>query len=281
MRKQGRFVLILAIVISLLFPLANAYADVVYEPQDNFFNSHRDACISIDRRFYVNGEEGYAIMMVAPNSNKEVDVLRNGTELYISYTYDQRGVIWGLTEFQSSITGKRVSAWLPWDKLVLKYDHISFEQDHGSEFYTYTGDLEFLKEVEKIAVWDWPGTDGTAWVTAPSNLQVQDPQFYIEMEKTYKDEQGREWCFFDYRYAPWGKWICISDPSNSEIPAFNPAPKQNLWPPAETLPTPKGTSMLVLVIILVALVVIAAAVLIFVFWRRSQPVNASTRTRRQ
>ncbi|MCL2757501.1 MAG: hypothetical protein FWD43_05435 [Coriobacteriia bacterium] len=281
MKKQACFVLILAIMISLLFPLANAYADVVYEPQDDFFNSHRDACISIDRWFYVNGEEGYAIMMVAPNSNKEVDVLRNGTELYISYTYDQRGVIWGLTEFQSSITGKRVSAWLPWDKLVLKYDHISFEQDHGSEFYIYTGDLGFLKEVERIYVWDWPGADGQPWSTTPGNLQVEDPQFYIEMEKTYKDEMGREWCFFDYRYASWGKWVCISDPSNGEIPAFNSAPDPKLVPPAETLPVPKGFNLLLLIIILVVVVVIVAAILILVFWRRSQPANASTRTRRQ
>jgi len=252
---------------------------MIFEPQNDFYNRHKNECSLLERRFYINGEDGYAVLMAAPDSNREVDVLRNGTIVFIRYAYDHRGESWGVAEYKSPNSGKNVTGWFPLSQLVRVYDHFSFEEEHSGEFYHYAGNLEGLRELDSLVVWEWPGADSTPWSVSSGTLHL-DPVNFISPSMTYKDDQGREWCYFDYKYESMHKWICVSDPSNDEIAAFTPAPNLNLRTPAETLPSLRGQTSLALVIILVVVVVVAAAVLIYVFWRRNQDPNASTRIRR-
>ena len=62
--------------------------------------------------------------------------------------------------------------------------------------------------------------------------------------------------------------MCLSDPLNREIPAFNPPPEPVRWV-SETEHTEiwQSDNTVPIVIIMVALLVIGTAVLIKVFWK--------------
>ena len=70
-----------------------------------------------------------------------------------------------------------------------------------------------------------------------------------------------------YWYAHRNVWICVSDPTNSDIPALNPPPPPELWQPGDTNVSNNWLSTHLLVIILVAALVVGTAVLIRVFWK--------------
>src|SRR5215469_2087459 len=73
----------------------------------------------------------------------------------------------------------------------------------------------------------------TAFIYFIDKHRLKESDFYM---KTYKDSEGREWGKVGY-YADVGGgsyvsgWVCLGDPGNSDIPAFNPAPKPKKWSP--------------------------------------------------
>ena len=96
-----------------------------------------------------------------------------------------------------------------------------------------------------------------------------------------------------YFYASRDLWVCLSDPSNQDIPAFNSAPEPVLWPAADPngnqiavsttdpalSPSPTDPLTLpdtgkpwlstpLLIIILVVVLVVATVVLIQIFWKK-------------
>jgi hypothetical protein len=85
----------------------------------------------------------------------------------------------------------------------------------------------------------------------------------------YTDPQGRVWGFIGYLYGHRNIWVCLSDPLNSDIPAFNPAPPPTPWEPTlEHVDIGEPVSGTVVIIaVLVVLVTGGTAVLIKVLWR--------------
>ena len=62
-----------------------AMADVIWEPDDDFYSSHRDQCDYLGRSYYVNGPQGGTALWRKEPGGGHVRVLENGTRLYISY----------------------------------------------------------------------------------------------------------------------------------------------------------------------------------------------------
>ena len=46
----------------------------------------------------------------------------------------------------------------------------------------------------------------------------------------FTDDEGRDWGYVSYFYGFRDFWVCLNDPSNPNIPAFNPAPEPSLYP---------------------------------------------------
>ena len=58
------FILVLSLGLAM-----SALADVIYEPEDDFFQKHRDECYYENRVYIASGENGYAAVMKNPKSN--------------------------------------------------------------------------------------------------------------------------------------------------------------------------------------------------------------------
>ena len=259
---------LLVISILLLFPLI-AYADMVWTPPDDFYNANSSRCQSLNRNFYINSEMGYLHIKKEPGSETEVGVALNGNIFNVSFTYNPRGEKWGVIMFTSA-NGQQVTGWVPMDQLVLVYDKYSFMEDHSSEFYGYSGDYEALFEVDELVFWSWPGS---GIITSVHSTQDNDlERDWLFASKAYKDSEGCEWGLIPYFYASRDLWICLSDPSNRDIPAFNPAPVPALWPSVDPATIPDTNkpwlSALLPIIILVVVLAIATAVLIRVFLKK-------------
>jgi len=125
------------------------------------------------------------------------------------------GEFWGFTyEF---------SGWIKLDQMLVMYDYVAFEEDHRDEFYPYDGDFTQIKEARSAIAWAWPGSDAHIWTY--EDLETEN----FRVSYAYKDNEGREWGFVTYLYGGRNIWVCLSDPLNRDIPAFNPAPEPMPW----------------------------------------------------
>ena len=266
MKKSGLIFLLVMVSLIPILPLF-ARADVLIEPNNSFYERHRKECTHLGRSFYANGEDGYAALKREPGSKTETAVIENGDTIHIMFTYEHKGELWGVAEISSLDTPYREwpNGWVSMNQLLLVYDYISFEEEHKDEIYDYAGGDETLKKAKELIIWTWPGSGDMYSAQGPGTPAYSGP---IEISSAYKDSERREWGFLSYWYGHRNAWVCLSDPENSEIPAFNPAPEPELWPQADNLPAPnKGLSTPLLIVILVAVLIIGTVILVRVFWK--------------
>jgi hypothetical protein len=256
-----RFMAFLAVCI-MLIPVSTVYADVIAEPNNDFYRRNYENCVHLGRSFYANSPDGYISIKKEPGSKSEVKRIENNEIIYIMFTYNHNGEIWGVTE----IWTERINGWIPMEQLLLVYDYISFAEDYQDEFYNYTGDYSELKEHEQIIFWTYPGSGRNDSINLKDFGMNIDENFRIS--SVYKDEQGREWGFIAYWYARRNFWVCLSEPANADIPANTTNPPTSVWLPDESAYNPDtGVSPVIIAVILVAILVAGTSVLIRVFWK--------------
>jgi len=255
---KGIFAVIAALLICSLSVVIPARADVITTPMDNdFFNQHAQDCTNVGRNYYVNSKKGYITLQIAPGAAKAATAIENGTIVYLSVTYRQGGTEWALAILISSDVPyeKWPSGWVPADQLLSKYDIASFDNEHKAEFYQYTGSYDTVNAAGEIIVWTWPGSGEALETFDVSTLSNGITSVY----NAYNDTDGRVW-------GEWGQgWICLNDPTNRAIPAFDPPPVPSLYPARE--PSGGRLNITNIIIVMVSAVVIGTAVLIRVFWK--------------
>ena len=304
--RKGFFALL--IVCFLLMPSIVSYADVVFG--NDFFFEHESETHKLGKVFCVNSPSGYVIPRIAPGSESgvstmysykgmnprgrddkpytysgDVFIFENGEIIYIEATYLYNGEYWGVMSYSHTYQPR---GWIPMGELFKEYDCEEFNNDNEDKFYQYTGSYDAVLSANELILWQWPGSDREKRVFDDHSIlpiRLEDITTYF----AYKDGQGREWGYVsidcpaqDYREGqPWSysqntysdeSWICLSEPSNRNIAAFNPAPEPTLWPPKN----PSNGSFIVLLIIVVSVVllVVGAIVLIRVFWRPNQQARS-------
>ena len=243
------------VVSFLLLPAIAAYADVLIEPSNDFFNHHRSDCIYLGRSFYAVGEDGTVSVKKAPNSNDNIAFIESAEIIYVDYSCLYKGNFWGFAQ--------RYNGWIKLDEFLVLYDYVAFEEEHLDNFYTYKGDYAELKKTRAAVAWSWPGAESPLWTI--ENIDTTN----FRVLYAYKDAQGREWGFVTYLYGSPNIWFCLSDPLNKDIPVFNPAPVPMVWE-SETAHNDIGESgnpALTLIIILVAILVMGTVILINVLWK--------------
>lgn len=191
----------------------SALADVIWEPNDDFYQKHYEECEYLGRSYYANGQEGFVRAFETPEAKKTVETcLENGTELYVSFTMEYEGETWGVVELGEGKTG-----WVLMDALMLIYDNQSFMEEHEAEFRPYDGSFEELctSENQRVIFWSYPGSGQIRgdFETLHQNYNSLNP------DVTWTDEEGRVWGHVGYYMAARG-WVCLSDPGNESIPAI-------------------------------------------------------------
>ena len=260
MRKIMRFLaLLLAVFLSM--PVLFAYADAIFEPQNSFYEQHRSQIVYLGRRFVARSEDGNATVWRSPDMEYQSGIIRNGEHALVEYTCLYNGEYWGLTS--------GFSGWVRMDQMLVEYDFISFSEEHSDEFYNYTGDFGRIKETRSAVAWPWPGAD--APISTFDNLELDN----LSISHVYLDAYGREWGFVSYLYRSSDVWFCLSEPLNSAIPAFNPAPEPGVWEPSIEHTNITGLQVVrtdefpihIVIIVLAVILVAGTAVLIKVLWK--------------
>ena len=271
-RHITALLIIAVITISLALPLS-AGADVLIEPGNDFYERHVNELVSLRRDFYVNSRSGSLMVEYAPGSGVEVTTLENGEIIHIISTYSHNGKIWGVTDIEKPGRPYREAfrGWVPIDELLVVYDSISFEEDNSTKLYNYTGNFDALNDISELVVWKWPGSGIIITVLDEerlAGLSIIDFLSYRDERSAYNDREGRLWVALPIIIK---QWICLSDPENRDIPAFNPEPAPRLWKPGdEHQGNTWWRSLPALIIILVVVLAAATAVLIRVFLRKKK-----------
>ncbi len=239
-----------------------ARADVIWTPNDDFFLKHYSECERVERSYLANGQVGYITIQKDPLSAEIVERKENGTEFYISFSYiDKKGKEWGVVEFDQK------TGWIPMEELTVVYDNISFCDEHEDELQDYQGEFDdYVPEKEPLVFYEYPGSGSPeGWM----EVQQEKPEF----SRTYEDSEGRLWGYVGYYFAHRG-WICLCDPTNTEIPAFGDGQEVTIIPPAKELPveSPDGkiSPEAILLILLVAAVVFVTGLIIHIFWKKKK-----------
>jgi hypothetical protein len=279
---------LLAGVLLLLIVGGVAYADVIYEPDDDFYKQHSTKCDYIHRSYTANRKSGSINLWKSPTSHKVITALENGTTLNVSFTYtDNHGKTWGIVELfkDDNPTEKLYSGWCKMDDLLIIYDTIAFCEDHQNEFKDYNGEFDGYTPENKIILWTYPGSG----VERGKLDEINQFQGFVY---TYTDAEGRQWGYLLYKEGnEWnkgkiaknwgaGSWICLSDPENEDIPVIK-YPQPTMIPPSGQKPSSDAadtsnvsdasdTRLFLTMILAVVVLVAFTAVLIHIFWKKNE-----------
>ncbi len=185
-------------LLGMVFPKTVAKADVVIDMGEycDFAGEHRKDCTYCERDFYVEHPNGKGIFYKAPDNDKEMGTLSNDTLIYVSIIYtDKNGIEWGYTN-------KFDGSWIPMDYLEVKYDEISFGEEHKDEIKDVSGIIKLEGEVDGFEFYKYPNSPDHHFEPEVGNM------YY---DKVYKDQNGKKWGYVNYYHAQSG-WYCINDP---------------------------------------------------------------------
>lgn len=266
------FIVLNILLCCMLYALP-VQADIIWEPDDNFYNRHAAECIYVNRMFTANGPDGVVIVYQSPESPQIITRLDNGSQTHISYTYQSAdGILWGIFE-NADQTG-----WLPMDYMNVVYDSISFAKDYADEIADENGVLDTLYQNKDIYLWKYPGSEVYDMIQADSSLPSYD--------SVYLDEQDRRWGNVSYYFGMRNVWICIDNPTadfdtlypsgapargSAQINTNDPGEAQSMQPPSETTKriVPKqNTAVVMLTVTLVLAVMLATAGLLLILKRK-------------
>lgn len=247
----------LTCLVTVLFITRPVCADIIWTPNDDFFNKHYEECERLERSYTANGEKGYVEINKNPLSKETVANKENGTEFYVSFTYtDEKDRLWGVVEYDDS------TGWILMEDLVVIYDDISFLEEYKDDIQAYQGEFDdYVPEEEPLQFYQYPGSG-----LPISAMEIK--EYKPEFRYTYKDAKGGLWVYVNYYFKHQG-WIYLSDPTNANIPGSTLQPQVTIIPRASELPSNSivSSEILILVILVVA-VVVATGVIIRIFWKK-------------
>jgi len=245
----------------LLLPAQYALADLVFEPENDFLYRYRNHIIYLDRYFLANSEQGSAAIKKEPGAKLDLALLQNGETVYILYSCLFDGEYWGFSESHNG--------WANLGQFLVLYDYVAFEEEYLQEFYFYRGNYDEIIEAGAAVIWPWPGA------AAPLYTVIDLDTANFRVRHAYMDEGGREWGFMEHMYSGSNIWLCLSDPLNRDLPAFNPAPAPQAWE-SETLhqdikqlasSRQNESAALWIIIALVTALIAGTAILIRAIWK--------------
>lgn len=181
-------------------------ADVIFEPDDSFYNSHSseiEANIGRNaRRFELTAEA----KVYNDPSGKAVGKLSPGISPYILYYYTGKsGVKWG---GYLDFSGDDEILWIPIDGLDFVYDNYSFEEEHKDEITDgKTDEYASYRTDKTIYLWEYPGS------TESISMESHPDEFMTFVSKTYTDTTGGKWGYIGYIWGDSG-WIYLDDPTD-------------------------------------------------------------------
>ncbi len=202
-RKIPALLLTLAAVLALMLPVR---ADVIWEPDDSFYSSHRDQCSPVNRGYQAAGSGGTVSIWSAPGGTAGT-VLDNGAEVWVHFVYS------GDMDWGYAVTGDgKAEGWIPMDDLSLIYDAQAFEEDHQDEL---TQAENITADPDSFVAYSYPG--GPVQRTVTVDRDYMSLPEALNGNDMYTDGSGLRWCRLNYYLGRMDAWICADDPENENL----------------------------------------------------------------
>lgn len=268
------------IMLCFLISVIPAKADVIWEPQNSFYEQHSSECNYVNRQYSANGPDGVVIVYESPESDKVTATWENGHKVWISFTYeDERGILWGISEEEEN-------GWMPMDYMKVVYDFISFEEEYGSQIKEQSGEIDGQYQNAMIYFWKYPASEQYSTM----DLQSFGPEYMPQYDGLYTDEAGHQWGKIGYYYGIRSVWVCLDAPTadhaalypdgapqigkedrSEDMAQQDPETEQQQMPEggtAERIKPQTGDNMVMVAVALVILVVLVTVVLLLLLKRR-------------
>ena len=240
--------LVPVVVISCVVP---ACADVIWAPEDDFYQAHAEECYFINnRRMYkLAGPDGSVEFWSAPDGTL-LKKLPNEEELIVSYGWPGGTEPWACITIRGEDPGTHTVGWVRMADMIFLYDSEEFFKDHAEEI---DQNSEFSVKFDTLKLFPYP------------NGPEEDASVYDDWEEelpfsaTYTDEAGLQWGYITYWYGYREQWVCIDKPmikGAAERKYVFPTPQQ------EQAAASRNQTTLILAVVLVFAVVIVTIVLI-------------------
>lgn len=216
MKKLWILCLALLTAASLTAP---ACADVLWEPENRFYEKHQDECEPIVRAFYANGPEGFVTLWDAPGGSSVQAQYENGTVLEVYWKYKDWGCI------STWEDGKSTDGWVPMDQLALVYDFQCFAEEYADFITDYNGEFaDYAGDAAVVNFYEYPGAPevkqawetGEQWEVLDNLTGKSDENSYIS--QIFVDEEGRTWGYVNYMYGRLNAWFCLDEPGGTDFP---------------------------------------------------------------
>lgn len=261
-----KFVTLWLSLVLLLSLIAPARADVLWEPDNRFYETHRDQCTLEERSYYANGEDGFVTLWNAPNGSRVEGQFENSTVLRVYWRYKD----WGCVSIR--VGEEWVEGWVPMADLVLIYDYISFAEGYADQITPYNGEFaDYGGDADLANFFAYPGAgevqriyEYAQWTDLWNNLTGSaDGESYIQ--SIFVDEDGRTWGYVGYMYGHLNAWFCLDEPDGVDFP------EREMDAPA-LIParTPVLPTVSYVPYVLVGAVVLVTAGLLLVFFRKKK-----------
>ena len=219
----------LCLLLALFAGFPAAYADILWTPDNAFYETHADDCVSHSRSYLANSPEGAVTLYDAPGGTA-VGQVKNGGTLWVSFLYQD----WGCATDNSG--QEPTIGWCPLAELAVIYDSYSFSADYGRQFRTYHGEFcDYSGPLDGVVLWEYPGAPEPKEVWKISDDQfreeVQSPDFFSNV---FTDEDGRRWGHAGYLFGYRNFWICLDAPLETDLPVRK-IPEVSLYPAKSSL----------------------------------------------
>lgn len=269
-----RRILICSLALTALLSLTvPAFADVMWEPDDNtFFEKHRRDCTYEDRSYYANGKDGFITLLDAPGGSMVRAQYENGAVLWAGYTYKDWALI-SRWESDASFSG-----WVPVADLTLVYDYIRFAEEYADRITDYNGEFaDYDGGAAVFRFYEYPGaaeikhsfeaSGDPGWDIVGNLTGAHGDSSYIS--RIFVDEDGQTWGFVGYMYGCRNGWFCLDEPDGEHFPVravsvaeLTPAREPSL-PAASYLPYA----------LVAAVVAVTAGLLVFFYGKRGKSTH--------
>lgn len=267
MKKYLRLLLcVILCALSLALPLTTAFADLIYEPEDDFYNRHRDECTYEGRTYEILAPDGKAKLYQSPASKDVLAVAENGGQVFVNYVYTpEKGARWG-TVIVKNENGYWVDAWIPMDYLWLTYDSQAFFADYSAEIYEEEAFLDIASIDASVVFYSFPGSTVIAREIEKEWL----PESF-SLTQLFRDDAGT-WGYLPYLYGKVDGWVCLNNPSATPeelypngIPVRDTRLKQTV---TEIIEPAQNGNLMAIAAVLVSGVVVSSAALLFLLKKR-------------
>ena len=226
---KNRRYLFLLVFLCFVLQTTVVRADLIFEPQDSFYEKHADSCKYVNRTYIVNGFNGETIVYESPESAKKVITVKNREKYYISFVYtDKKNVEWGFLE-----DGQENSGWVPMDYMYPVYNSQSFYEEYRDKITSDDGVIPNVTKGDVIYGWEYPGAE------RKFKLKVEEDTF--DYSSMFTDEEGHQWGNVGYYRGDRDFWVCIDEPQNPDLPVREI--NNNMTEPPEKINGVPGTSV--------------------------------------